>query len=208
MDEFIADFYDAENQRHEILTRDLPFFMKLPPKGENGIAQMLNADEITEFKIVWQGDAVQITSPWNYTSVIDAKLEPDGSLTGTWTRDTPLWGEVVRELVAKPISKPDPTLRFENTGTPPSTSVAGIWEFDFAEHEEGKGVLEQTPDVEAIVIPVGGGGLIAGVGTAVKAKRPGVQVVRREPERAACLAAARAQDAPLPSGIPPTRSDR
>ena len=36
----------------------------------------------------------------------------------------------------------------------------------------GLEILEQTPDVEAIVVPVGGGGLIAGIGTAVKAKRP------------------------------------
>ena len=33
-------------------------------------------------------------------------------------------------------------------------------------------ILDQTPDVEAIVVPVGGGGLIAGIGTVVKAKAP------------------------------------
>ena len=36
----------------------------------------------------------------------------------------------------------------------------------------GLEILEQTPDVEAIVVPVGGGGLIAGIGIAVKAKAP------------------------------------
>ena len=35
-------------------------------------------------------------------------------------------------------------------------------------------ILEQTPGVDAIVVPVGGGGLIAGIGTVVKALRPGV----------------------------------
>ena len=38
-------------------------------------------------------------------------------------------------------------------------------------------ILEQTPGVEAIVVPVGGGGLIAGIGTVVKAKRPEVEVI-------------------------------
>src|SRR4029450_12634536 len=49
----------------------------------------------------------------------------------------------------------------------------------------GLEILEQTPDVEAIVVPVGGGGLIAGIGTAVKAKAPDVEIVGVEPERAA-----------------------
>src|SRR4029450_11901068 len=57
----------------------------------------------------------------------------------------------------------------------------------------GLEILEQTPGVEAIVVPVGGGGLIAGIGTAVKAKAPGVEIVGVEPDRAAGLTEARAQ---------------
>ncbi len=73
--------------------------------------------------------------------------------------------------------------------------------FDNADVIAGQGtmgleILEQTPDVEAIVVPVGGGGLIAGIGVAVKAKRPGVTIVGVEPERAACLTAALAGGAP------------
>jgi threonine dehydratase len=41
----------------------------------------------------------------------------------------------------------------------------------------GLEVLAQVPDVEAIVIPVGGGGLIAGVSLAVKSMRPEVLIV-------------------------------
>ena len=41
----------------------------------------------------------------------------------------------------------------------------------------GLEVLEQRPDVEAIVLPVGGGGLASGVGIAVKSQRPDVRVV-------------------------------
>ncbi len=36
----------------------------------------------------------------------------------------------------------------------------------------GLEILEQVPDVEAIVVPVGGGGLIAGIAMAVKSQRP------------------------------------
>src|SRR5213594_1609933 len=41
----------------------------------------------------------------------------------------------------------------------------------------GLELLEQLPDVEAVVVPVGGGGLIAGVALAIKAKQPDVQVI-------------------------------
>jgi threonine dehydratase len=41
----------------------------------------------------------------------------------------------------------------------------------------GLEVLEQLPDVEAVIVPVGGGGLIGGVGLAVKSTRPDVQVI-------------------------------
>jgi threonine dehydratase len=42
-------------------------------------------------------------------------------------------------------------------------------------------VLFAEPDIDAIVLPVGGGGLLAGVATVVKALRPEVQVIAVEP---------------------------
>jgi threonine dehydratase len=71
----------------------------------------------------------------------------------------------------------------------------------------GLEILEQTPDVEAIVVPVGGGGLIAGIGTAVKAKAPHVEIVGVEPDRAACLTAALAQDTPTTVALSHTLAD-
>ena len=44
----------------------------------------------------------------------------------------------------------------------------------------GLEILEQVPDVEAILCPVGGGGLLAGVATAVKALWPRVKVIAVE----------------------------
>ena len=46
----------------------------------------------------------------------------------------------------------------------------------------GLEILTQVPDVDAIVIPVGGGGLIAGVAVAVKTLKPDVTIIGVEPE--------------------------
>jgi threo-3-hydroxy-L-aspartate ammonia-lyase len=43
-------------------------------------------------------------------------------------------------------------------------------------------LIEDVPDLDLLVAPVGGGGLIAGCGTAAKALRPGIRVVGVEPE--------------------------
>ena len=54
----------------------------------------------------------------------------------------------------------------------------------------GLEILDQIPDVDAIVLPVGGGGLIAGLSLAVKTLKPHVQVIGVEPEYAASYLAA------------------
>ena len=41
----------------------------------------------------------------------------------------------------------------------------------------GLEILEETPDVEAIIVPVGGGGLISGIATIVKEKKPKVKII-------------------------------
>jgi threonine dehydratase len=51
----------------------------------------------------------------------------------------------------------------------------------------GLEILDQLPDVQTVLVPVGGGGLIAGVATAIKAKRPDVRIVAIEPSGAAKL---------------------
>jgi threonine dehydratase len=61
----------------------------------------------------------------------------------------------------------------------------------------GLEILEQRPDVAAILVPVGGGGLLAGICAAVEAVRPGVEVVAVEPEGAAKLTAAWAAGHPV-----------
>ncbi len=41
----------------------------------------------------------------------------------------------------------------------------------------GLELLEQAPDIDAVVVPVGGGGLIAGIGLAIRETMPGVRVI-------------------------------
>ena len=55
----------------------------------------------------------------------------------------------------------------------------------------GLEILEQLPDVKYIVVPVGGGGLIAGIALAVKSVKPDVKIIGVEPENAASMLASR-----------------
>ena len=49
----------------------------------------------------------------------------------------------------------------------------------------GLEILEDLPEVETVLVPVSGGGLISGVSTAMKLSRPGLRVIGVEPELAA-----------------------
>jgi threonine dehydratase len=53
----------------------------------------------------------------------------------------------------------------------------------------GLEIVEDLPDVDAVIVPYGGGGLITGIAVAVKALRPGVKLFACEVETAAPLAA-------------------
>lgn len=62
-------------------------------------------------------------------------------------------------------------------------------------------LLEQCTQVEAVVVPIGGGGLIAGMAIAIKAVRPDVRVIGVEPEGAPTMRAS--LDAGTPQKISP-----
>jgi len=49
----------------------------------------------------------------------------------------------------------------------------------------GLEILEDLPDVETVLAPVGGGGMISGVATAIKLSKPSIKVIGVEPELAA-----------------------
>jgi threonine dehydratase len=51
----------------------------------------------------------------------------------------------------------------------------------------GLEIVEDLPEVDAVIAPVGGGGLLAGIGVALRALRPGARIYAAEPETAAPL---------------------
>src|SRR5713101_6050676 len=49
----------------------------------------------------------------------------------------------------------------------------------------GLEILEDLPDVETVLVPVGGGGMISGIATAIKLSKPSARIIGVEPELAA-----------------------
>ena len=64
----------------------------------------------------------------------------------------------------------------------------------------GLEILAQSKDLDVVVVPIGGGGLISGVATAIKAARPDVRIIGVEPEGAATMR--KSLDAGSPQTIP------
>ena len=60
----------------------------------------------------------------------------------------------------------------------------------------GLEIVEQLPEVRTVVTAIGGGGLITGVGSAVKALHPDVKIIGAEPETASPYAYSLAQGGP------------
>ncbi len=80
--------------------------------------------------------------------------------------------------------------------------LAYIHPFDDPQVIAGQGtlafeILEQVPDAEAVIVPVGGGGLLAGVATVLHALKPDLQIIGVEPANAACFSAALAANTPV-----------
>ena len=60
----------------------------------------------------------------------------------------------------------------------------------------GLEILEDCPDVSTVICAIGGGGLITGVGSAIKARKPDARVLGAEPETAAPYALSLREGAP------------
>lgn len=71
----------------------------------------------------------------------------------------------------------------------------------------GLEIVEQVPNIDAVVVPVGGGGLIAGVALAVKALYPQIQVIGVESEKCASFSAALAHGRPTYTKAESTLAD-
>jgi len=84
--------------------------------------------------------------------------------------------------------------------------------FDDADVIAGQGtmaleILEQVPEAEAIIVPVGGAGLLAGVAVAAKALRPSIRIVAAEAAASASLQASLAAGRPVAVEPRPTLAD-
>jgi threonine dehydratase len=83
-----------------------------------------------------------------------------------------------------------------------STGALSVHAYDDPRTAAGQGtvgleVLEQNPQIGTLVVPVGGGGLIAGIAAAVKAQRPDVRIVAVQPAASPALRDSLAQGQPL-----------
>jgi threonine dehydratase len=91
-------------------------------------------------------------------------------------------------------------------------SMAFIPGFDDAEIIAGTGtlgleILEDVPEVDAVIVPVGGGGLIAGIGLAIKSIAPHVKIIGVEPINAPTMHASLAAGKVVEVATKPTLAD-
>jgi len=82
------------------------------------------------------------------------------------------------------------------------TGATYVHAFDDRRTAAGQGtvgleILDELPDVGAILVPVGGGGLISGVAAAVKTRAPRVRIVAVQPEASPALPESIRQGRPL-----------
>lgn len=124
--------------------------------------------------VMWQGASeAKVEATRGYGATVD--LEASGSPEG-FERVDRLIGETGRTLV-HPF---DDRLIQAGQGT------------------VGLEIVEDVPDVDLVLVPVGGGGLVSGVATAVKALLPSARVVGVEPEASPALHDGLAAGGPVP----------
>ena len=92
------------------------------------------------------------------------------------------------------------------------TGAVLIHPFDHADIVAGQGtcgleILEQCPDVSTIVVSAGGGGLLAGIATAVKDRRPDVRIIGVQAQGAAAYPPSLAAGHPVPLASMATMAD-
>ncbi|MFC4783389.1 threonine ammonia-lyase [Nocardioides sp. MAHUQ-72] len=92
------------------------------------------------------------------------------------------------------------------------TGAVLIHPFDHVDIVAGQGtvgleILEQVPEVQTVLVPTGGGGLLAGVAIAVKSLRPDVRVIGVQAKGAAAYPDSLAQGHPVPLESMTTMAD-
>ncbi|GLQ56476.1 hydroxyectoine utilization dehydratase EutB [Devosia nitrariae] len=122
--------------------------------------------------------------------------------------------EAVRKLGAKVsiVGKSQDDAQAEVDRLVSQQGLVEIPPFDHAAVIAGQGtigleILEDAPETDTILVPLSGGGLIAGIAAAAKAKAPGVRVIGLSMERGAAMAASLSAGHPVDVVEEPTLAD-
>jgi threonine dehydratase len=127
------------------------------------LAYASSVEGIDALVVMWQtASPMKIAAARGYGATIDTQA-PD--IPGAFQRLDDLIAETGRTLV-HPYDDP---LVMAGQGT------------------VGLEIVEDLGDVDVVLVPVGGGGLVSGIATAVMGARPGTRVVAVEPERSPAL---------------------
>ncbi len=92
------------------------------------------------------------------------------------------------------------------------TGASALHPYDHADVIAGQGtaaleLLEEVPDLDAVIAPVGGGGLLAGIAVVATALRPGIRIFGAEPQGADDAARSKQAGHVIPMTAPDTIAD-
>jgi threonine dehydratase len=122
-----------------------------------------HASGVDALIVMWKGaDALKVTATRGYGAAIDQEAE---NPTDAFDRLRELTEQTGRVLI-HPFNDPE--------------VIAG-------QGTVALEILEDGPVPDVVLVPVGGGGLVSGIATALKARRPDVRVIGVEPERSTAL---------------------
>jgi threonine dehydratase len=183
--------------RLDPISRDLPeIWLKLElfqPIGSFKIRGAMNA--VSRLPASALTDGVWTVSAGNAAQGVALAAREAGARASVLVMDTAPHTKLnaIRRLGATIVQAPfDVCWRAVEEHTSDRMTGRFVHPFDDDDFISGNGtlaleVLEDLPDVDAIVAPVGGGGLLAGIGCVMRALRPTARVYAAEPETAAPL---------------------
>src|SRR5207253_10531002 len=133
-----------------------------------------------------------------------AAVEGIDALVVMWETASPMKVEAAREYGASlDTSAPDIPAAFERLDRLiEETGRTLVHPYDDPVVMAGQGtvgleMLEDAPEADVVLVQVGGGGLVSGIATAVKALKPNARVIAVEPELSNALAASMAVGEPV-----------
>ena len=149
-----------------------------------------------------QGVAYAATERGLDSLIVMPETAPQAKIDATrgYGATVELHGETFAEAMAAARSKADePDSAFVHAYDDPAV-IAG-------QGTLGMEILDQVPDVDTVVVPIGGGGLISGIATAMTAADSPVRVVGVQAEKAATVPQSLQKGEPVENETPDTIAD-